>query len=52
MRSFSEEKQTGTIETLFTKPLTEWQIILGKYCGALFLLFITILPTVIYYYTI
>ncbi|MBK8504883.1 MAG: gliding motility-associated ABC transporter permease subunit GldF [Saprospiraceae bacterium] len=52
MRSFSEEKQTGTIETLFTKPLTEWQIILGKYCGALFLLFIAIIPTLIYYYTI
>ncbi|MCB0685991.1 MAG: gliding motility-associated ABC transporter permease subunit GldF [Saprospiraceae bacterium] len=52
MRSFSEEKQSGTIEILFTKPLTEWQIILGKYAGALFLVFIAILPTVIYYYTI
>lgn len=52
MRSFSEEKQTGTIETLFTKPLTEWQIILGKYAGALFLVFVALLPTVIYYYSV
>lgn len=52
MRSFSEEKQSGTIETLFTKPLTEWQIIMGKYLGALFLVFVAILPTIIYYYTI
>ena len=52
MRSFSEEKQTGTIETLFTKPLSEWQIILGKYFGALFLVSMAILPTLIYYYTI
>ena len=52
MRSFSEEKQTGTIETLFTKPLTEWQIILGKYAGAFFLVFVAIIPTVIYYYTV
>ncbi len=52
MRSFSEEKQLGTIETLFTKPLTEWQIILGKYAGAIFLVVVAILPTLIYYYTI
>lgn len=51
MRSFSEEKQAGTIETLFTKPLTEWQIILGKYAGAVFLVVVAIIPTLIYYYT-
>ena len=40
------------METLFTKPLSEWQIILGKYFGALVLVFIAIIPTIVYYYTI
>ena len=31
MRSFAEEKRSGTMELLLTKPLTDWQIILGKF---------------------
>ena len=31
MRSFAEEKKTGTIELLFTRPITELQIVLAKY---------------------
>ena len=49
MRSFSEEKRTGTIELLFTRPLTDLQIILAKYFASLTLVLIAILPTVIYY---
>ncbi|MDY0217374.1 MAG: gliding motility-associated ABC transporter permease subunit GldF, partial [Bacteroidales bacterium] len=30
MKSFAEEKRTGTIELLLTKPLTDWQIVLAK----------------------
>lgn len=52
MRAFSEEKQTGTLETLFTKPLEDWDIILGKYFGAVFLILMTLLPTLLYVYTI
>ena len=52
MRSFSEEKQMGTLETLFTKPLTEWDVILGKFFGALMLVTLALVPTLIYYYTI
>ena len=52
MRSFSEERQTGTIETLYTKPLTAWDLVLGKFFGALFLVFIALLPTVLYYYSV
>ncbi len=52
MRSFSEEKQTGTIETLLTKPLSEWHIVFGKYLGALFLILMALLPTLIYVYSI
>lgn len=52
MRSFSEEKRTGTIELLFTRPLTDLQIILSKYFAGLTLVAIAILPTFIYYVSI
>ena len=48
MRAFSEEISQGTIEFLVTKPVTEWQVILGKYLAAVFLVLVTILPTLIY----
>src|SRR3954468_20477948 len=37
MRTYSEEKRSGTIELLLTSPITDWQIILGKFFGAMFL---------------
>jgi ABC-2 type transport system permease protein len=52
MRSFAEEINTGTIELLATRPVTELQIILGKYVAALMLVFISILPTLIYFYSL
>ena len=52
MRSFSEENKTGTIELLTTRPLTDIQIILGKYFAGLVLVFFAILPTLIYYFSI
>ena len=52
MRSFSEEISTGTIEIIKTKPITNWDIILGKYFGALILVFLAIIPTLIYIYSI
>ena len=48
MRSFSEENKTGTIELLTTRPITDIQIILGKYFAGLVLVFFAILPTLIY----
>jgi ABC-2 type transport system permease protein len=52
MRSFSEEKRNGTIEILTTQPLTDWHIILGKYLAGLALVLFSLLPTLLYYYTI
>lgn len=52
MRSFAEEINSGTIETLSTRPVTEMQIILGKYFAALLLVLIAILPTFIYFYSL
>lgn len=52
MRSFSEEKKTGTFETLTTKPITDIRIILGKFFAALTIVILSILPTYLYYYTV
>lgn len=52
MRSFSEEKKTGTIELLLTRPLTEMQIVIAKYIAGFTLVAISLLPTLIYYYSV
>ena len=52
MRSFSEEKKTGTIELLLTRPLTELQVVLAKYFAGFILVAISLLPTLIYYYSV
>jgi ABC-2 type transport system permease protein len=52
MRSFSDEKKQGTLELLVTKPLTYFQIVLGKYFGALVLIILAVLPTLLYVYSI
>ncbi len=52
MRSFAEENQSGTIELLVTKPLSDLKIVLGKYLGALTLVAIALLPTLLYYFTV
>ncbi|MEO7524613.1 MAG: gliding motility-associated ABC transporter permease subunit GldF [Ferruginibacter sp.] len=52
MRSLSDEFRTGTFEILQTKPLTAWQIILGKYTSILLIIVFVILPTLIYIITI
>lgn len=52
MRSFAEEINSGTLELLSTRPLSEWQIVLGKYFATLFLISLALLPTLIYYYSV
>jgi len=52
MRSFSEEKQRGTIEFLHTKPLTDSDIIMGKFFANFLLVLFALLPTLIYYYSV
>ena len=52
MRSLSDEFKAGTFEILKTKPLSSWQIVLGKYFSILVVLLLAILPTVIYIITI
>ena len=52
MRSISEEKKGGMLTLLFTKPISLSQIVVGKYLGILFLLFVILLPSVIYIYIV
>lgn len=52
MRSFSDEKKQGTLELLLTKPISTLQLVLGKYFGALLLITIALLPTLLYVYTV
>jgi ABC-2 type transport system permease protein len=52
MRSFAEEKKGGTLEILFTKPISDWEIILGKYFACLLLVVLTLIPTLVYYFSI
>ena len=48
MRLYAEEKRTGTIELLLTSPLTDIEIILGKFFGALALYLVMVLMTFLY----
>jgi len=52
MRSFSEEKRVGTIEMILTKPLTDFQIVMAKYLAGLTLVVFSLLPTLIYMFSV
>lgn len=52
MRLFSEEKKSGTLEILLTRPLTELQVVLAKYFAGLVLVLFSLLPTLIYYFSV
>lgn len=52
MRSISEEKKEGTFEILATQPITDWQIVLGKYFACLLLVLLALLPTLVYVYSV
>ena len=52
MRLIAEEKNSGTLEMLLTKPVSDWQLVTGKYLSTLCLIVISLLLTVPYYITI
>lgn len=52
MRTFAEEKKAGTIELLLTRPLTDGQIIGGKYLACFLLALLALIPTLLYYFSV
>lgn len=52
MRFFAEEKQTGTWELLATKPISEWQLVLGKYLAGTIVVIFALIPTIIYFFAV
>ncbi|SDL99368.1 ABC-2 type transport system permease protein [Daejeonella rubra] len=52
MRSLAEEKKDGTFELLATRPLSDWDIVLGKFLASLAIVILTLLPTLIYYFSV
>ncbi|MBL4861633.1 MAG: gliding motility-associated ABC transporter permease subunit GldF [Crocinitomicaceae bacterium] len=49
MRSIAEERRTGTIELLFTRPISDIKILLAKYFASVTLLLVALFPTLVYY---
>ena len=52
MGLLADERKTGTIELLVTKPVSDWQIIAGKFLAAFLLICITLGLTLPYYFTV
>lgn len=52
MRSFADEKKQGTLELLLTRPISHLRIVLGKYFGAIILIILALIPTLLYIYTV
>jgi ABC-2 type transport system permease protein len=52
MRAIAEEKKDGTFELLATRPLSDWDILFGKFLACLAIVLLTLLPTLIYYFSI
>jgi ABC-2 type transport system permease protein len=48
MRSFAEERGTGSLELLLTAPIRDWQVVAGKYIASLFFYIVLWLPTLVY----
>jgi ABC-2 type transport system permease protein len=52
MRMIAEEKKSGTMELLMTRPISDLQIVISKYLAALVLVLIALIPTLIYFYSL
>jgi ABC-2 type transport system permease protein len=52
MRSFADEKKSGTLELLMTQPLTDMQVIMAKYLAGVVLVIFALVPTLVYYFSV
>jgi ABC-2 type transport system permease protein len=49
MRMIADEKKSGTMELLLTRPITDMQIVTAKFFAAIILVLIALIPTLIYF---
>ncbi|HUW07683.1 MAG TPA: gliding motility-associated ABC transporter permease subunit GldF [Williamwhitmania sp.] len=52
MRTFAEERKGGTLELLLTKPLTELDLVMGKFFASVFLVICSLVPTLIFFFSV
>jgi ABC-2 type transport system permease protein len=52
MRSFADEKRTGTIEILLTHPVTDFQLVLAKFFAGMALVIFSLLPTLLWFLSV
>jgi ABC-2 type transport system permease protein len=52
MRLFAEEKKTGTLELLLTRPITRLNIVLSKYFAGVLLVLFSLIPTLLYFLSV
>ena len=52
MRMFADEKRTGTLELLLTRPLSSFQLVGAKYLAALVVVALSLLPTLLYFFSV
>jgi ABC-2 type transport system permease protein len=52
MRSFADEKNTGTLEVLLTRPISDLQLITAKYAAGMVLVIFSLFPTLLYFLSV
>ncbi|MDA3822570.1 MAG: gliding motility-associated ABC transporter permease subunit GldF [Bacteroidales bacterium] len=52
MKMFAEEKRMGTLELLYTRPVTELQIVLAKFLAAWVLVLLSLIPTLVFFWSV
>ena len=52
MRTFSEEKRSGTIELILTRPISDTQMVLGKFFASVVLVLIILIPALLFYLSV
>jgi ABC-2 type transport system permease protein len=52
MRMFAEERKSGTLEFLQTKPISDMQLIMAKYLSSIALVLLSLIPCLIFFYSV
>lgn len=52
MRAIAQERREGTFELLTTHPISDWELVLGKYLACLLIVLLALAPTLVYYFSV